>query len=168
MKIKLNPSEDILLMYPELVTLEKFIQSIIEKYEEDNISKIIWALILDFHPKSIYNNLPLLKRRETIELEYLDFKLDWDHFKEHSETLKNFCLSKAEQYLYAWEAKLDERQELIASIPYSLNTYEDLDKMMSLTEKMWKQYQNCLKDVAEEDSKLEGTAVESISEQELI
>jgi len=82
--------------------------------------------------------------------------------------LKKFFLTKPEQYLVAWEQKLDERQEFIASKPYDHSTYEMLDKMMSNTDKMWKQYMTCLKDVQEEESLLEGGSQESLNEQGVI
>jgi hypothetical protein len=168
MKIKISLQEDIFLMYPELLSLEKSISLIKETYPDNSVSKIFWSLILDFHPRSVYKNLGTLDRRSKIEIEYLDFELDWKLLEDLSNTLREMCLTKAERYLYAWEQKLDERQALLESIPYSLNNYEDLDKMMAVTDKMWKQYQSCLKDVLDEESKLEGEAVESISEQKLI
>lgn len=43
-----------------------------------------------------------------------------------------------------------------------------LDKMMSNTDKMWKQYMVCLKDVEDEEATTLGGSQESLSEQGVI
>jgi len=103
-----------------------------------------------------------------LDNDYLGFELDWESFAPQQEILKKFFLSKAQAYLIAWEQKLDERQNLIASIPYSMSTYEDLDKLMATTEKLWKQYQTCLKDVEDEESATLGGIQESMTELNII
>lgn len=68
-----------------------------------------------------------------------------------------------------WEKKLHERDEFINSLSYSLDTYEDLDKMMKLTTSMWDQYES-IKDrlTKEKSSNTEGDIEESLSEKKLI
>jgi hypothetical protein len=68
-----------------------------------------------------------------------------------------------------WEKKLHERDEFINSLSYSLDTYEDLDKMMKLTTSMWDQYES-IKDrlTKEKSSSTEGDIEESLSERKLI
>lgn len=156
--------EDFLLLYPELeVTLKH-----LKKEYKSNVSKVIWAMIMDFHPKSLYKNLDQSARRSILSNEYLSFQLDWKKHEVDIDTLKKFFLTKPEQYLVAWEQKLDERQQFIASKPYDSSTYEMLDKMMSNTDKMWKQYMVCLKDVEDEEATTLGGSQESLSEQGVI
>lgn len=64
--------EDFLLLYPELeVTLKH-----LKKEYKSNVSKVIWAMIMDFHPKSLYKNLDQSARRSILSNEYLSFQLD--------------------------------------------------------------------------------------------
>lgn len=44
--------------------------SVQDKYK-DNYTQIMWALVLDQHPKSIYRNLDQETRRSQIEADYL-------------------------------------------------------------------------------------------------
>ena len=141
----------------------------------DNYSKLMWAICLLLHPKSIYKNLDESTRKRIILREYLDVDETssqiWDDLSLEIELFKDLILTKKEKFLIEWERKLDERQNFISSLPYNANTYELLDKMMGVTDKMWKQYLSCLKDVEEESSKMsniEGGAIESPSEQHLI
>ena len=156
--------EDFLLLYPDLEPAFKHLK----KNYKLNASKVIWALIMDFHPKSLYKNLDSGVRRAILSDEYLGFELDWEKHSSDIELLKKFILTKPEQYLVAWEQKLDERQQFIASKPYDSSTYEMLDKMMANTDKMWKQYMVCLKDVEDEEATTLGGAQESLSEQGII
>lgn len=79
------------------------------------------------------------------------------------------CLTKPKRLLAEWETKLEERARFIASLPYNEDTYELLDAMMSKTERMWKQYMNCLDAVAEEEAAATfGGAKESLNEQNII
>ena len=64
--------------------------------------------------------------------------------------------------------KLEERANFIASLSYTADTFELLDKMMSASSKMWEQYLKCLKDVEAEQGITMGGAQESLSEKGLI
>lgn len=164
MNIAFNINENFFIQFPEL---EISFSHIIKEYQSDS-SRVMWALILDFHPKSMYKNIEVTERRQYIDVDYLGFHLDWEKHISDSNILKKFFLTKAEQYLVGWEEKLDERQQFITSIPYSAETFELLDKMMGVTEKLWKQYQVALKDVQEEESTTQGKAQESAGEQGLV
>lgn len=150
--------------YPELNSM---FSHILEEYKE-NASPVIWALVLSFHPRSLWHNLPTKEKTQAIEKDYLKFSLDWEKHAKDIEYLKKLFLSKAMQYLIAWETKLDDRQNFIASLPYDGNNYEMLDKMMSSTDKMWKQYMVCIKDVEDEEATAQGKSQESLSESKLI
>lgn len=68
-----------------------------------------------------------------------------------------------------WKQKIDERNELISSIPYSLETFETLDKLVTNSDKILSHYQKVKKDVDSEelnkqDSITHGGAVESLLE----
>lgn len=139
-----------------------------DKYPE-TYSKIMWSIALDRHPKSIYRNLDSQERRNFIEKEYTGFKVEWDKEEDTVDLFTKLALTKKEQFLVAWEDKMEERQLFMTSMPYNETTYELLDKMLSSTDKMWKQYLSCLKDVSDEDQeKTQGNFMESPSELGLI
>lgn len=141
-----------------------------KKYPK-SYSKILWAIALDNHPASIYRRLDQVPRRAIINKEYLEKDaINWEDFTSEITTFQDFCLSKPQRLLAQWEDKFEERQQFQASIPYNSSTYEMLDKMMAATDKLWKQYLTCRKDVEEEatQSVTEGGSIESISEQNLI
>ena len=131
----------------------------------DSYTKVMWAIALDAHPKSIYRNVSTQERRGLIEKEYLNESIKWKELESYIETFNKLVLTQKERFLVEWEKKLEERQQFIAAIPYNEETYEILDKMMASTEKMWKQYLICLKDVSDEaKEQTQGNFVESASE----
>ena len=151
-------------VFPEL---KAAFANIVEQYGE-NASKIMWCIALDTHPKSAYRNLETDSRRRILEEDYYGEPIDWNSIQEYISLFRRLCLTKRQRYLVEWEEKLDERQTYIASLEYNERNYEMLDKLMSATEKMWKQYLTSLKDVEEEESSIIGGAQESLAEQGLI
>ena len=132
-------------------------------------SSHMWALMLYTHPDSKFYNLSPSTRKLLIEEDYLRSKLDWEFYSPTIEVINKFILTPAERLLSSWNTKLSEREEFIASIPYSASTYEMLDKMMKDTYSMKKQYSEILKDFSrEKSSKTHGDIEESLSEQNLI
>lgn len=95
MNIALNINENFFIQFPEL---EISFSHIIKEYQVD-ASRVMWALILDFHPKSMYKNIEIVERRQYIDVDYLGFHLDWEKHISDSNILKKFFLTKAEQYL---------------------------------------------------------------------
>ena len=163
-RIVFNINEDFWVQFPELTPVFKEIK---KEFKKES-SSVMWALLMDFHPKSMYKNIEEVGRRNMIDVDYLGFHLEWSNYAKEQELLEKFFLTKAEKYLIGWEQKMDERQHFIASIPYSSDTYELLDKMMSATDKMWKQYLACLKDVEDEETTAIGNSQESPAELGLI
>ena len=130
-------------------------------------SEQLWAIALLVHPKSAYKNINLSERKDILKNDFSS-NIIWEEVEKEIELFKDLCLSKKQRYLIDWESKLDERQTFIASIPYNQETYEDLDKMMAATDKMWKTYLSCLKDVEDEEAMIIGGAQESLAEQGLL
>lgn len=120
-------------------------------------------------PFSKFANTDEEFRKRLIEQDYVQSPVDWEALQPFIELYKKLCLSKPQRFLIEWEKKLDQRSQFIASLPYNEDNFEILDKMMSATEKMWKQYMNCLASVAEEENEHTfGGARESLNEQNII
>jgi len=72
---------------------------------------------------------------------YKDFLLSdpsfsWEEYQEIIYLIEDKVLTKAERALMRWEKTLHERDDFIASIPYSLDTFEAKDKMLANTPKL--------------------------------
>jgi hypothetical protein len=134
----------------------------------------MWAISLLVHTKSKYANLTYDQRLDLINDDFLSgdkFKLDPE--EEHSELIKTYqklSMTRTQRIARQWGDKLDERFKFIDDMPYTIENAEQLDKMMQYTEKLWKHYITCLKDLEEENasSQVMGGAVESLSEQNRI
>lgn len=134
-------------------------------------SRYMWSVALHLHPDSKFANTEQDYRKELIVSDYYP-EMDFTSppYEAVSTLFNTLCLSKPQRFLVEWQTKLEERAKFIASLPYNENTYELLDAMMSKTERMWKQYMNCLQDVEDERAKSHtfGGAQESLTEQGLI
>lgn len=147
--------------------------------QKNESSKIMWAITLLWHPDSKFRSVGEEYRKKLIEDDHLKIndagrgkkgrpkRFDWDQYKEEIDKFKDLCLSKAQRFLVEWETKMEERAEFISMIPYDAETFEMLDKLLEKTDKIWKQYMNCLKDVEDEkhSGSSRGGAVESLKDQ---
>ena len=132
-------------------------------------SKVMWALFLLTHPKSIYYTLDPTSRLLLIEQDYLKAKLDVSKYQDTLDKICKISLTKPARLLDSWEKKLEERDEFIRTLNYSQETYEILDKMMAATSKMWDNYQQVRKKVEEESaSRVLGDTELSLSDKGII
>ena len=141
-------------------------KKLIKEEGQEKASELIWCYTLIFHPDSALGTLDVDDKVKIVQKDYLDDGFTVEAYKDYIEVYKRICLTKKEKILVNWELKFDERNAFMASIPYNEETFELLDKMMSATEKLWKQYMTCLKDVAKEkeEGQTRGGAVESLAE----
>jgi len=132
-------------------------------------SKLMWALVLYSHPKSLYATLDPSSRVLLIEQDYLKSKLDVSKYQDILDKIGKISLTKSKRLLDSWEKKLEERDEFIRTLSYSQETYEILDKMMAATSKMWDNYQQVKKKAEEEsDSRVLGDTELSLSDKGII
>jgi hypothetical protein len=134
----------------------------------------MWAIALLAHPRSKYANLTYDTRLDLINTDFLEGKkFQLDPEGDHKDLMKLFqklCMTRTQRIAQQWGDKLDERFKFIDEMPYDMESAEQLDKMMQYTEKLWKHYITCLKDLEEENAATQvmGGAVESLSEQNRI
>lgn len=144
-----------------------------ESKSKAHSSKLMWAIALYIHPKSKFRILSKEESGKVIAEDFLkDPKFKWNTpaMLRLVEEFKKYCITKAQRFLVAWEDKLEERQNFLETVQFTIDDAEDIDKMLSRTDKLWTQYRQCLKDVEDEDAKgqVRGGAAESASEQGLI
>lgn len=136
-------------------------------------SKTMWAISLLIHTRSKYANLPYEDRLSLINEDYLEGKFDIEPEGKHKTLIKDFqrlSMSRTQRIARQWGDKLDERFKFIDGLEYNIENVEILDKMMQYTEKLWKQYIVCLKDLEKESAATQvmGGATESLTEQNRI
>lgn len=94
-----------------------------------------------------------------------DPSFSWEEYQEVISLIEDKVLSKAERALMRWEKTLHERDDFIASIAYSLDTFEAKDKMLANTPKLWDQYESILERLSKEkQGRTHGDLEESASE----
>ena len=102
-------------------------------------SKLMWiiAYMIEIED-NIYKNIP---KEERLNFLTNEFKVTIPkNFNTLLESYEKIRLSYIERKLLNWKKKLDERDEFIANQDYNEETFEMLDKMMSTTDKLFKQY----------------------------
>ena len=141
-----------------------------EEYESKVDSKIMWALLLDTHPKSYFADLDLLNRRSLIAIDYLNNELfQWRDYEDTITKLRKVLLTRPERLLKNWEDKLEERDAFIAALPYNIEHVDMLEKTMKETYKMWDNYEKVLEAFKkQEDEAAMGGSQESLSERGLL
>lgn len=161
---KLNPQ--LTIIFNELYSSDK-------SKDKVKSSQLMWAiaLLLDPSDENQFRNYPIEDRKILIAEDFLkEEKFNWDIHKELINKFTVTQLSLAEKSLNNWYAKLQERDELIANTPYTLDNSTDLDKMLANTDKLYSQYERVKKDYEKEKltETNKGGSVASLSDKGLI
>jgi hypothetical protein len=155
---------DIWELHPQMKILFK------EQYENEVPSNVMWALLLDCHPKSYFADLEQADRRILLAQDYIhNESFDWRAYEEILAKMKKVCLTRPERLLKNWEDKLEERDAFIYNTPYNEDNLDMLEKAMKETYKMWENYEKVLAAFRkQEDESAMGGAQESLSERGLL
>lgn len=142
-----------------------------EEYDNKVPSSDMWALFLFYHPSSkLFNESPT-SRKQLILNDYPPLSKDFN-FESRKSTIDKilkYSLTRPQLMMVNWADKLHQRDDFIASQPYTESTYKMLDTMMDITPSLWKQYETIKKMLsAEDDSKTVGDQEESLAEKGLI
>lgn len=159
-------------MYPDF----KIALSFKDLYKQDksrgrvNSSKLMWFIAYTTDLNSKFYKLSQEERYAVIGEDYMKDSNFYNNNKKEVDTLTNdyvkLQFSAAEKQLRAWDIKSDERAAFIASIPYNLDTYEDLDKMAVNTSKIYNELKNIKEALVKEDGEgsLKGGATASLND----
>lgn len=156
-----DPSLDFWFENPQLKIL-------FSKENKDNVpSHIMWALFLYCHPDSKFIDEDEKNRSKLIREDYLQDPTF--NFKDYSSTINKILdslPSKAARMLVSWKKKLEEREDLISNIEYTLDTFEMVDKLLANSSKLWDQYEAVEKKyLSEKEHRVQGEIEESLLEQ---
>lgn len=125
--------------------------------DKNRTSRFMWFIALTRHPNSKYYNLPEDEKYAVIGEDYMGDKRFYQKNKEDLDILiqdfEKLTLSPARRHLMEWNSKIHERSKFLKEIPYTLDTFEDVDKMAFNTAKIY----DTLKRINEDLSKEEGS-----------
>lgn len=128
-------------------------------------SKIMWGVVLMFHPKSDYSDIEFLDRLKFVKDDYLgDINFDLDELEEIIDIFKKHCLTREQRFLSNLAKKLDERDAYLESLPYTIDNFETLEKALKNSKDIMNQYLVVKSLVEQEDDATYGSVVESASE----
>ena len=159
-------------IYPDF----KVAMSFKDLYKKDksrgkvNSSKLMWFVVYTRDMNSKFYNLPQEEKDSIIGEDFLKDRDFYQNNKKELDVLiddyTKLMYTPSRKHLMDWDKKLLERSELIGSIPYSLENYEELDKMASNTPKIYKAISDLKAELDKEEGSgsLKGGAVESLSD----
>jgi hypothetical protein len=80
--------------------------------------------------------------------------------------IEDYALTPAKRSLRNWKKKLEERDEMLSSIAYTLENAAELDKILAQTDKLYSQYERVAKALAIEnqEAKVRGGRQLSLSD----
>lgn len=123
---------------------------------KESSSKLMWFVALTTDLNSKYYRMPQDDRFNLIAEDYME---DIKYYKSNKikidKLIEDYIMlefSAAQRQLREWDIKQDERSAFIATLKYSLDTYEDLDKMAVNTKKIYDTFKTIKDDLAKEES----------------
>lgn len=142
-----------------------------DEYKAKVSSADMWALFLYYHPSSkLFNESPS-SRKALILSDYPPLSKNFN-FESHKSTIDKilkYSITRPQLMMVNLVDKLHQRDDFIATQPYTESTYKMLDAMMDVTPSLWKQYETIKKMLSSEDeTKVVGDQEESLSEKQLI
>lgn len=158
MTINFNTDDNFWELYPDakLALSFKDLYKSDKSRNKESSSRVMWYVALTTDPSSRYYNLPIEEKHNVLGGDYMD---DENYYSKNQKKLDQLILdyqltklTPAQRHLIEWDKKIDERSKFIASLPYDIQTYEDLDKMMASTQRIY----DILKKIKEDLSKEEG------------
>src|SRR5690606_6317190 len=135
-----------------------------------NSSKLMWFVVYTRDLNYKYYRLSQEEKDAIIGADYMKNENFYLDNKEELDVLIEDYLrlmySPERRHLMDWDKKLLQRSQLIASIPYTLDNYEELDKMAANTPKIYKAISDLKAELDKEEGEgsLKGGAMESLSD----
>ncbi len=154
-------------VYPELQFMAPFNNLYKEYGDEELSSKLCWYVCMYADPKSALYLLPPDVRKKELDENFLEE--DSDEYPELLTAIEQYpdiCMSPIQRSFKIWKDKLDERDELVKSNPYTMDNVEVMDKLVTSADKVYaifkKAEQAYLKEIS--DTSVWGGGEESLSE----
>jgi len=162
-------------LFPELTIPEGMNKLYNEDKTKDKIesSKIMWAIHLSEHPDSKFYNNP--EKRNILAKSFLkNDKFNWNKIQNIITEFRATALSPAERALNNWDEIMSFRDTAIKDLYKNAIKEKDtdelvkIDKMLSLTPKMFDDYKKIKESYEEEKTHKKGNRITSISDDDVI
>jgi hypothetical protein len=134
-------------------------------------SRLMYGLVflVDPSPENKFYNLTEVDKKYLIAQEIFGNKeFNWEDEKIEAliRHIEDFVLTPAKRSLRNWKKKLEERDQMLAEIKYSLENATELDKILAQTDKLYSQYERVAKalEVENQESKVRGGRQLSLSD----
>ena len=125
--------------YPDFMAIKEF-ADLRKKHGNDvETSKVMWALYLIYHPKSVYATQPIAVRINTVEKNFLESPGFFERNPGLSVCIDAYVQLTTHVTAYVVQGlrnKLFEREMLIAETPYNRKNADFLDKLILNTDKV--------------------------------
>lgn len=137
---------------------------------KENSSKLMWFLAYTRDLNSKFYNLPQEEKDAIIGADYMKNENFYtDNQKELDILIEDYyrlMYTPSRRHLIDWDNKLIQRSQLIAQVPYTLENYEELDKLAANTPKIYKAISDLKAELDKEEGEgsLKGGAMESLSD----
>lgn len=144
-------------LYPEMKIALSFktLYKSDKSRNKESSSRIMWFVALCHSPNSRYRGLEINDRYQTVGDDYFNIINYYESNKERLDPIikdyKETNLTAANRHLEEWDKKQDERSKFISNLKYSLDTYEDLDKMAINTTKIFDTFKAIKEQLAKEE-----------------
>lgn len=134
-------------------------------------SRIMWFVSLVYDRGSIFFNVPFDEKVEAISEDYMN---DSNYYIKNRELIdeisKEYILlttTSIDRHLNQWEESLNDRTRFLSTVRYSLENFDDLDKMAANTTKVFETFKKIKEDQVKEASgsgDIKGGGMESLND----
>lgn len=137
---------------------------------KERSSKLMWFIAYTRDMNSKFYNLPQAEKDAIIGADYLNNPNFYQDNKKDLDVLIEDYLklmyTPSRRHLLDWDRKLLERSNLLAQISYTLENYEELDKMAGNTPKVYKAIADIRAELDKEEGEgnLKGGAMASLND----
>jgi hypothetical protein len=139
-----------------------------QKHQSSRLMYGLFFLIDPSEDNKFYNLTEADKKYLIAQEIFVNKEFDWesDSIKTLIKRIEDYALTPAKRSLRNWKKKLEERDEMLSSIAYTLENAAELDKILAQTDKLYSQYERVAKALAIEnqEAKVRGGRQLSLSD----
>jgi len=122
-------------------------------------SKVMWAisLLVDDSKENKLRNFPIKDKQTIIAEEFIrDESFEWKKYVDLIEFYRETQFTKFKRSLLFLKEKMEEREEFLKSVPYTLDNAKDLDNIIANTDKLFGMMQKLEVQVEKEENEESG------------
>ena len=131
-------------------------------------SRLMYAVVFvcDTSEENKFSNYPIKDRKFLVSQEIIgNAKFNWEEEKIVIliKAIEGLLLTPLRRSANNWRKKLEERDAFLASTPYTMENAQELDKILSSTDKLYSQYERIMKSLAKEEQETQSRGNQQLS-----